>query len=72
MGAEHDERFALRVVDWPTGEVRLRAVPFRPEQMKAAIEAEPEAWLGHAHMESFGADTRLLVKLLDAGQRLPT
>ncbi len=39
--------------------------------LKAAIEAEPEAWLGHAHMESFGADTRLLVKLLDAGQRLP-
>jgi len=39
--------------------------------LKAAIEGQPEAWLGRAHMERFGADTRLLVKLLDAGQRLP-
>jgi mannose-6-phosphate isomerase len=37
----------------------------------AAIEEEPHAWLGHAHVERFGADPRLLVKLLDAGQRLP-
>jgi mannose-6-phosphate isomerase len=37
----------------------------------AAIEEQPEAWLGPAHMDRFGADTRLLVKLLDAGQRLP-
>jgi mannose-6-phosphate isomerase len=36
-----------------------------------AIAAEPEAWLGRDHLERFGADTRLLVKLLDAGQRLP-
>ncbi|HET6760049.1 MAG TPA: class I mannose-6-phosphate isomerase [Propionibacteriaceae bacterium] len=39
--------------------------------LKAAIEAEPEAWLGAPHVERFGADTRLLVKLLDAAQRLP-
>ena len=39
--------------------------------LKAAIEQEPEAWLGAAHLDRFGADTRLLVKLLDAGQRLP-
>jgi mannose-6-phosphate isomerase len=39
--------------------------------LKAAIEEQPEAWLGRAHLEIFGADTRLLVKLLDAGQRLP-
>jgi mannose-6-phosphate isomerase len=39
--------------------------------LKAAIEKQPEAWLGHDHVERFGADTRLLVKLLDAGQRLP-
>ncbi|WP_245836251.1 class I mannose-6-phosphate isomerase [Paramicrobacterium agarici] len=28
-------------------------------------------WLGGAHVEAFGTDTKLLVKLLDAGQRLP-
>jgi mannose-6-phosphate isomerase len=39
--------------------------------LTAAIEKEPEAWLGRAHLDRFGADTRLLVKLLDAGQRLP-
>ena len=39
--------------------------------LKDAIEETPEAWLGRAHVERFGADTRLLVKLLDAGQRLP-
>lgn len=35
------------------------------------IAEEAEAWLGREHLERFGADTRLLVKLLDAGQRLP-
>ena len=41
------------------------------QPLKAAIERQPEAWLGRAHVERFGVDTRLLVKLLDAGQRLP-
>lgn len=36
-----------------------------------AINDDPIAWLGRAHVDRFGADTRLLVKLLDAGQRLP-
>lgn len=36
-----------------------------------AILAEPIAWLGEDHVAQFGDDTRLLVKLLDAGQRLP-
>jgi mannose-6-phosphate isomerase len=39
--------------------------------LKAAIVEQPQAWLGDAHVQRFGADTRLLVKLLDAGQRLP-
>jgi mannose-6-phosphate isomerase len=39
--------------------------------LKAAIEEQPQAWLGDGHVQRFGADTRLLVKLLDAGQRLP-
>jgi mannose-6-phosphate isomerase len=36
-----------------------------------AIAADPEGWLGAAHTAAFGADPMLLVKLLDAGQRLP-
>lgn len=36
-----------------------------------AIVAEPEKWLGQKHIEAFGVDTKLLFKLLDAGQRLP-
>ena len=40
-------------------------------RLRDAIEADPEAFLGHAHVERFGADPALLVKLLDAGERLP-
>lgn len=36
-----------------------------------AIRASPVDWLGPNHVAAFGADTMLLVKLLDAGQRLP-
>lgn len=36
-----------------------------------AITADPQAWLGDRHLERFGVDTKLLVKLLDAGERLP-
>jgi mannose-6-phosphate isomerase len=36
-----------------------------------AVAAEPEAWLGASHVARYGSDTGLLVKLLDAGQRLP-
>lgn len=36
-----------------------------------AIAADPQWWLGAAHTDAFGADPMLLVKLLDAGQRLP-
>ena len=36
-----------------------------------ALAADPEPWLGRAHVDAFGADPMLLVKLLDAGQRLP-
>jgi mannose-6-phosphate isomerase len=40
--------------------------------VRDAIAADPEAYLGAEHVARFGADTGLLVKLLDAGQRLPT
>ena len=36
-----------------------------------AIAADPLGWLGTEHVSRFGADPMLLVKLLDAGQRLP-
>lgn len=36
-----------------------------------AIAADPAGWLGADHVARFGSDTRLLVKLLHAGQRLP-
>jgi len=36
-----------------------------------AVHADPQAWLGPDHVEAWGSDTKLLVKLLDAGQRLP-
>ena len=39
--------------------------------LPAAVDEQPQAWLSPAHLKHFGADTRLLVKLLDAGQRLP-
>jgi mannose-6-phosphate isomerase len=39
--------------------------------LREALAADPEAFLGPAHAERFGADPGLLVKLLDAGERLP-
>jgi mannose-6-phosphate isomerase len=36
-----------------------------------AINSDPAEWLGPSHRSTFGSDTMLLVKLLDAGQRLP-
>ena len=39
--------------------------------LRDAIAREPEAWLGREHVERFGVTTGLLVKLLDASERLP-
>ena len=39
--------------------------------LRVAVEADPVGWLGNAHVAAFGSDTKLLTKLLDAGQRLP-
>ena len=39
--------------------------------LRDAVAAEPELWLGAAHVAAFGTSTAILVKLLDAGQRLP-
>lgn len=39
--------------------------------LRDAVAADPRGWLGSEHAAVLGADTGLLVKLLDAGQRLP-
>jgi mannose-6-phosphate isomerase len=39
--------------------------------LRDAIARDPVLWLGADHAERFGADPALLVKLLDAGERLP-
>ena len=41
------------------------------ELLVDAIVREPLAWLGAEHVAAHGAEPALLVKLLDAGQRLP-
>ncbi|GAB2975930.1 class I mannose-6-phosphate isomerase [Amycolatopsis acidiphila] len=39
--------------------------------LRDAVRADPESWLGAKHVAAFAGSTALLVKLLDAGQRLP-
>ncbi len=39
--------------------------------LKDAIDADPVSWLGQKHLDTFGASTEILVKLLDPDQRLP-
>ncbi|MEO3870040.1 class I mannose-6-phosphate isomerase [Nonomuraea sp. B12E4] len=48
----------------------LTRLPDR-EWLATAIARDPLAWLGPRHAGRFGDDPLLLVKLLDAGQRLP-
>ena len=39
--------------------------------LRDAIAADPLGWLGEQHVAQFGTETGVLVKLIDAGQRLP-
>jgi mannose-6-phosphate isomerase len=39
--------------------------------VRDALAADPAAWLGADHVKRFGVSPALLVKLLDAGERLP-
>jgi mannose-6-phosphate isomerase len=39
--------------------------------LRDAVTADPTRWLGARHVAAFADSTALLVKLLDAGQRLP-
>ncbi len=58
-----------------TTSIGLTTLPATPageaQLLRSAIAADPLGWLGPAHVEAFGTDPRLLVKLLDPGQRLP-
>ncbi|GHJ39401.1 class I mannose-6-phosphate isomerase [Streptomyces sp. TS71-3] len=38
--------------------------------LRSAVSEDPAAWLGPEHVRRFGADTRLLVKLLSTDERL--
>lgn len=39
--------------------------------LRDAVSADPQSWLGSEHVSAYGDNTAVLVKLLDAGQRLP-
>ena len=39
--------------------------------LRDSVIANPEQWLGAEHLNTFGASTELLMKLLDPDQRLP-
>ncbi len=41
------------------------------ELLSSSIQKNPKLWLGEEHLETFGASTEILVKLLDPDQRLP-
>ena len=68
--------------DW-VGSVTTAANPGRDEPeaglsrladgrlLRDAIADDPDAWLGREHVARYGTSTGLLVKLLDAAERLP-
>lgn len=51
-------------------ELGLTSLP-SGERLVHAIARDPDAWLGAEHVREYGHEAALLVKLLDAGQRLP-
>jgi mannose-6-phosphate isomerase len=75
-GTPHEDEYAPE--DWVGstttvfGEDRtgLSALP-DGRLLRDAITADPEAFFGAKHADRYGADPALLVKLLDAGERLP-
>ena len=53
-----------------TGTTGLTVLP-DGRTLRAAIKDEPDRWLGRAHVARRGASPAVLVKLLNAGERLP-
>jgi mannose-6-phosphate isomerase len=41
------------------------------ENLRELVTTDPNAWLGPDHVERYGSNSAILVKLLDAGERLP-
>lgn len=75
VAADFDDR---RPEDWLGSTTHLFAeggdgLTFLPEGVTLAAELDqhPEAWLGSLHVARHGAEPGLLVKLLDAAERLP-
>lgn len=75
VGPGFDDR---RPEDWLGSTTHLFAeggdgLTFLPEgvTLAAELDAHPEAWLGARHVARHGAEPGLLVKLLDAAERLP-
>lgn len=76
-GGGQDRRPDNRPEDWVAStttrfgqpEVGLSRLP-DGRLLREVIAADPLTWLGPAHLAAFGAELNLLVKLLDAGQRL--
>ncbi|TKY86937.1 hypothetical protein EX895_004225 [Sporisorium graminicola] len=54
-----------------TDSLGLTRLPTTGTLLIDEIQYDPVAWLGSAHVDKYGNDTKLLIKLLDAGQRLP-
>lgn len=64
--------------DWVGSTVTVRGEPDagltilpHGRSLRDAVAEDPQFWLGREHVRRFGTDTKMLVKLLDAGQRLP-
>lgn len=53
------------------GEERLGLSTIGDALLEDLIAADPEGWLGAEHVARWGSNPALLVKLLDAGERLP-
>jgi mannose-6-phosphate isomerase len=53
------------------GESEAGLTPLDGSTLRDAVAGDPVAFLGPEHVERHGADPALLVKLLDAGERLP-
>jgi len=74
-GAPHEDEFAPE--DWVGSATRVFGSEIGITQLPdgrllgEAISSDPEGFLGEEHAKRFGAEPGLLVKLLDAGQRLP-
>src|SRR3989440_4011381 len=67
-----------RTVEWSGSMTAITSDPERGRSRLAdgtllydAVTTDPESWLGTEHVKAYGPSTEVLVKLLDAGQRLP-